>query len=141
MAFVNADPQSAGTDFERENTVKLPDGTYASHPFGILPAAAMQQALALQTVLRYGDEIDATLARAAVGEHDSVAPDQARSAQTELEGLIATGDRAVLAAWILAHRTWTENLLYDDLDEYVADLLHLGEVEIYTITPETTERK
>ncbi|WP_405009499.1 hypothetical protein [Kitasatospora sp. NBC_01539] len=141
VAFVNADPQSAGTDFERENTVKLPDGTYASHPFGILSAAAMKHALALQTVLRYGDEIDVTLKHAAAGKHQSITPDQALSAQTALDRLLAAGDRTALAAWIMEHRTWTENLLYDDLDEYVEDLLYLGEVEIYTITPETTDRK
>lgn len=141
VAFVNADPKAEGSDFERENTVKLPDGTYASHPFGILSAAAMKHALALQTVLRYGDEIDVTLKRAAAGKHESITPDQARSAQTALDRLLAAGDRTALAAWIMEHRTWTENLLYDDLDEYVDDLLYLGEVEIYTITPETTDRQ
>ncbi|TYC68197.1 hypothetical protein EH183_40910 [Streptomyces sp. CB01881] len=138
---MNADPKAEGGDFERENTVKLPDGTYASHPFGILSAAAMKRALALQTVLRYGDEIDATLKRAMEGEHDSITPDQARSAKTALDQLVDAGDRTPLAAWIMEHRTWTENLLYDDLDEYVEDLLYLGEVEIFTITPETTDRQ
>lgn len=140
VAFVNADPKAEGSDFERENTVKLPDGTYASHPFGILSAAATKRALAQQTVLRYGDEIDAALARAVVGEHDSIGPDEARSAQEELDRLLAADDRKALVTWIMDHRTWTENLLYDDFDEYVHDLLYLGEVEIYTITPESTAR-
>ncbi|MFJ1754846.1 hypothetical protein [Kitasatospora sp. NPDC088134] len=141
VAFVNADPKAEGTDFERENTVKLPDGTYASHPFGILTAPEMKRRLALQTVLRYGDEIDTTLARAAAGHHDTLTPAEARTAQSTLDRLLHAGDRPALAAWILAHRTWTENLLYDDLDEYLDDLLYLGEIEIYTITPETTAER
>ncbi|MFJ5230939.1 hypothetical protein ACIQBJ_13710 [Kitasatospora sp. NPDC088391] len=141
VAFVNSDPRAEGTDFERENTVKLPDGTFASHPFGILTAAAMKRQLALQTVQRYGDEIDATLARAADGRHDTITPAEARTAQAALDRLLQAGDREALAAWIMAHRTWTENLLYDDLDEYLDDLLYLGEIEVYTITPETTAKR
>ncbi len=141
VAFVNSDPQAEGGDFERENTLKLPDGTYASHPFGILSAADMKRALALQTVLRYGEEIDATLARAEAGEHGSITAEEAGTAKAELDRLVAGGDRTALAEWILDHRTWTENLLYDDLAEYVEDLVYLGEVEIYTITPETTARQ
>lgn len=141
VTFANADPKAENTDYERENTVKLGPDSFASHPFGVLGSAALCRQLAQQTILRYSAEIDENLTKAADGKNTLIDPETAAKGLEDMAALVEQRDTDAQVAWIFEHREWTENLLYDDLNEYVDNQIYLAEVEVYTVTPEDDATK
>jgi hypothetical protein len=121
VSFKNYSRGVAGSNWERENTVKIAPGRYAAFPLGgNETAASVMRKLAMRGL---GDVLGQ--------KYNDLSEEDKKQADAVKD------DADKLVDWILANREKiSDEILHDDLDDHIEHWIALEAVEVYEVTPE-----